>query len=333
MSTLTYKKAGVDINQADAFLRRIKPLINRTHRPEVLSQIGGFGGLVMPRLKKMKNPVLVSSTDGVGTKLLLAELLDRYDTVGLDLVAMCVDDVVVTGAEPLFFLDYIACGKLEQDKLVALMKGITKGCVEAGCALVGGETAELPGLYVKGRFDLAGFCVGLVDRDRIIDGRACLPGDRVVGLASSGVHSNGFSLIRKIFSTEDLKGSLGRQFLRPTRIYTRVILKAMKRVRIKAMAHITGGGLVDNIPRVLPEGLAVRLRKGSWPVPPLFWKIQQRGRVEEPEMFRTFNMGVGMAVILSQGSARRALSLFGDLGQEAWVIGEVVEEKKAVLFD
>lgn len=333
MSALTYKKSGVDIDQADAFLRRIKPLIKQTHRPEVLSRIGGFSGLVMPRLTKMKNPVLVSSTDGVGTKLLLAELLGRYDTVGLDLIAMCVNDVVVTGAEPLFFLDYIACGKLEQDKLVALMKGITKGCVEAGCALVGGETAELPGLYVKGRFDLAGFCVGLVDRHRIIDGRTCRPGDRVVGLASRGVHSNGFSLIRKIFSTEDLRGDLGREFLRPTRIYTHTILQAMKRIKIKAMAHITGGGLVDNIPRVLPNGLGACLRKGSWPVPSLFRKIQQRGRVEEPEMFRTFNMGVGMAVILSQDSARKAVSLFGDLGQEAWIIGEVVEGKNIVFFE
>jgi len=324
MCALTYKTAGVDIDAADAFIKKIKPMIKSTMRPEVLAGIGGFSALFLPRLKGMKNPVLVSSTDGVGTKLMIADLQQKYDTVGIDLVAMSVDDVVVCGAEPLFFLDYIACGKLEKDILAEVMKGVVRGCREAGCALVGGETAELPGLYGEKQWDLAGFCVGIVDKARIIDGRLCRNGDKVIGLASSGLHSNGFSLARKAFSVEELKGGIGLELLRPTRIYTRPILAVMKEIRIKAMAHITGGGLTDNIPRVIPRGLSVRIWQGQWPIPPIFRLIQERGDIPEPEMFRTFNMGVGMAVVVGAKDAEKAVDLFRAQKQKAWIIGELV---------
>ncbi len=329
---LTYKQAGVDINRADRFLKKIKPLIDRTSRPEVLTSIGGFSGLFAPRLKRLKKPVLVSSTDGVGTKLLVAEAQKKYDTVGIDLVAMCVDDVVVTGAEPLFFLDYIAAGRLEQPKLLAIMKGILKGCRQAKTALIGGETAELPDLYEPDRFDLAGFCVGIVDAAKIIDGRHCRRGDAVIGLASTGLHSNGFSLARRVFTAEELKGEVGRQLLRPTRIYSPAILNVLSRVKLKAMAHITGGGFLDNIPRVIPEGLAVVIKKGSWPVPGLFRLIQERGEVSEREMFRTFNMGVGMVVVVSRKESARVISLFERQGIRAWLIGELEPGKREVLL-
>lgn len=325
MCARTYKDAGVDIDKAESFIRQIIPLIKKTHRPEVLGKIGGFSGLFMPQLKKMRNPVLVSSTDGVGTKLLIAEALGKYDTVGIDLVAMCVDDVVVVGAEPLFFLDYIACGKLDEEKLSQVMKGIAKGCREAGCALIGGETAELPGLYEANRFDLAGFCVGVVSKEKIIDGCLCKKGDKVVGLASSGLHSNGFSLVRKLFSNDEIRGKLGHELLKPTRIYTKTILQIKEKLPIKAMAHITGGGFYDNIPRSLPKGMAVRIQKGTWTVPPIFQNIQKRGKLETKEMFRTFNMGIGMTLILSPRSAERALSILADSGQKAAIIGEVIE--------
>ncbi len=330
MSGITYKKAGVDIDEADEFLKGIKPLMERTTRPEVLGKLGGFSGLFMPRIQRMKEPVLVSGTDGVGTKLLIADMLGKYDTIGLDLVAMCVDDVVVVGAEPLFFLDYIACGKLRKEKLTSVMKGITKGCKEAGCALIGGETAELPGLYARDKFDLAGFCVGIVDKEKIIDGRLCRKGDKLLGLASSGLHSNGFSLVRKLFPPREVQGKLGRELIRPTRIYAKTILCLMKRVKIKAMSHITGGGFYGNIPRVLPEGLDAWVAKGSWPIPAIFQKIQQRGRIQEFEMFRTFNMGVGMVLVLDSRSVRRAMTVLTELGQKAWEIGELIPGNKKV---
>ncbi|MGB8953572.1 MAG: phosphoribosylformylglycinamidine cyclo-ligase [Candidatus Aminicenantales bacterium] len=330
MGVLTYQKAGVNIKEADEFLKKIKPLVRSTRRPEVLADIGGFSGLFLPRLKGVKNPVLVSSTDGVGTKLLIADVLKKYDTVGIDLVAMCVDDVVVTGAEPLFFLDYIACGRLNKRMLADVMKGIARGCREANCALIGGETAELPGLYASRQWDLAGFCVGLVSREKIIDGRRCREGDQVIGLASSGLHSNGYSLVRRIFSGKEIKEQYGRGLLKPTRIYARLLLHAMKKIRIKAMAHITGGGFYDNIPRILPEGLGVRIRKGAWPIPAIFHLIQKRGRVGEPEMFRTFNMGVGMVLVVAARDAEMALSVFKKSGQKAWVIGEVVKGSRQV---
>ncbi len=332
MSGATYKKAGVDIDKAEAFLEKIKPLLERTSRPEVLGKIGGFSGLFKPRIQRMLDPVLVSATDGVGTKLLIADMLGKYNTIGLDLVAMCVDDVVVVGAEPLFFLDYIACGRLDEKKLYELMKGIAKGCQEAGCALIGGETAELPGMYARNKFDLAGFCVGIVSREKIIDGSQCRAGDRLVGLASSGLHSNGYSLVRKLFSSQEIWGKLGKELIRPTRIYSKTILHLLKNVNIKAMSHITGGGFYDNIPRALPEGLATQLVKGSWPIPPIFKKIQHRGQIQETEMFRTFNMGIGMVLVFSPRSATRALTLLAELGQKAWVIGELVEGNNSVEF-
>jgi phosphoribosylformylglycinamidine cyclo-ligase len=325
MSPLNYKSAGVDIDAADDFIRTIKPLVKSTARPEVLGGIGGFSGLFAPRFKGMRNPVLVSSTDGVGTKLMIADFQKKYDTVGIDLVAMSVDDVVVTGAEPLFFLDYIACGRLDKAVLAEVMKGIARGCREAGCALVGGETAELPGLYAKEQWDLAGFCVGIVDKAKIVDGRACRKGDVVIGLASSGLHSNGYSLARRAFTEDELRGEIGAEILKPTRIYTRPILEVMKSVRIKAMAHITGGGFTDNIPRVIPDGLTVVVEEGRWPIPPVFRLIQERGGVDEHELFRTLNMGIGMVVVVAAKDADRAIALFGKMRVKAYVIGELVK--------
>ena len=330
MDRVTYKKAGVDIDAADRFIGLIKPLVGSTRRAEVLGGIGGFSGLFRPRLAGMKKPVLVSSTDGVGTKLLVADMVRKYDTVGIDLVAMSVDDVVVLGAEPLFFLDYIAVGKVVPRMLVDIVRGVVRGCREARCALLGGETAELPGLYGPGKWDLAGFCVGLVDESKIIDGRTCRPGDAVIGLASSGLHSNGYSLARKVFSARQIKAGLWRELLRPTRIYSSAILDVLKKVRIKSMAHITGGGFYDNIPRVIPEGLGVRVRKGSWAVPPIFRKIQRAGDIDEREMYRTLNMGIGMALVVSARDADRTIALFARRGFKAWTIGEVVRGRREV---
>jgi phosphoribosylformylglycinamidine cyclo-ligase len=333
MAALTYRKAGVDIDEADRFIKRIKPMVRSTLRPEVLGGIGGFSGLVRPRLKGMRRPVLVSSTDGVGTKIMLADLLRRYDTIGIDLVAMNADDVVVAGAEPLFFLDYIACGRVRSPLLAEVMKGIVKGCRLAGCALIGGETAELPGLYGPGQWDLAGFCVGIVDEDKIIDGRRVRPGDAVIGLASSGLHSNGYSLARRVFTEREIKGEVGRRLLRPTRIYASVILKALRTVPIRAMAHITGGGFYDNIPRVLPEGLGARIERGSWPIPGIFREVRLRGAVGEREMFRTFNMGVGMVVVVERRSVPAAVRLFESLRCPAWRIGEIVAGRREVVLE
>ncbi len=324
MTPLTYKGAGVNIDEADDFIKIIRPMIKTTSRPEVLGGIGGFSGLFAPRLKGLKDPVLVSSTDGVGTKLMIADLQKTYDSVGIDLVAMSVDDVVVTGAEPLFFLDYIACGRLDKRMLAEVMKGIVRGCREARCALVGGETAELPGLYAKEQWDLAGFCVGIVDRKKIIDGRACRKGDKVIGLASNGLHSNGFSLARKAFTEDELRGEIGRELLKPSRIYARPILDVLKSIKIKAMAHITGGGFTDNIPRVIPPGLTVVIQEGRWPIPPIFRLIQERGGVDEHEIFRTLNMGIGMILVVGPKDAKKTVALFAKMRQKAYVIGELV---------
>lgn len=323
MEGLTYKDAGVDIGKADSFIRRIKPMLEKTGRPEVLGTVGGFSGLFQPKLGRVREPVFVASTDGVGTKLLVAETRGRFDTVGIDLVAMSVNDVLVTGAEPLFFLDYIACGRLDEDKMVSVMKGISKGCREAGCALLGGETAELPGMYPGGEFDLAGFCVGVVDRSRIVDGSSCKTGDALIGLASSGLHSNGFSLARRIFTGKEIKSDLGRTLLRPTRIYVRAVRELQKSVRIKAMAHITGGGFPDNIPRVIPDHLGAVIRQGTWTVPRIFSQMQKRGRVADLEMFRTFNMGIGLVLAVGKRSAERALRILQDSGQKSWILGEL----------
>jgi phosphoribosylformylglycinamidine cyclo-ligase len=333
MAGLTYKKAGVNIDEANDFVKKLKPLVRMTERAEVLGSIGGFGGLFAPRLKGMKKPVLVASTDGVGTKLMIADLLKKYDTIGLDLVAMNVDDVVVLGAEPLFFLDYIACGRLDKNQLLQVVKGIARGCRQANCALIGGETAELPGLYEPGKWDLAGFCVGLVDAGKIIDGRSCRPGDKVIGLASSGLHSNGYSLARRVFTEKELMGDWGRQLLKPTKIYTPVVLQALKKIQIKAMAHITGGGFYDNIPRVIPAGLQVRIKRGSWPVPRLFKEIQRRGEIADKEMFRTLNMGVGLVAVVAGKEAEAAVKLFEKLGEKAWIIGELVRGSQEVVIE
>ena len=324
MTPLSYKNAGVNIDEADDFIKIIKPMVKTTARPEVLGGIGGFSGLFAPRLKGLKDPVLVSSTDGVGTKLMIADLQKKYDTVGIDLVAMSVDDVVVTGAEPLFFLDYIACGRLDKRMLAEVMKGVVRGCREARCALVGGETAELPGLYTKEQWDLAGFCVGIVDRGKIIDGRTCRRGDKVIGLASSGLHSNGYSLARKAFTEKELRSEIGRELLKPTRIYTRPILDVLKSVKIKAMAHITGGGFTDNIPRVIPPGLTVVIEEGRWPIPPIFRLIQERCGVDEHEIFRTLNMGIGMVLVVGPEDAEKTIALFAKMRQKAYIIGDLV---------
>jgi len=322
---MTYKKAGVDIDNADSFIKKIDPLVKKTERSEVLGKLGGFSGLFRPCLKGMANPVLVSSTDGVGTKLLVAEILEKYDTIGIDLVAMCVNDVLVPGAEPLFFLDYIATGRLNKTKLFQVMKGITRGCCQAGCALIGGETAELPGMYEGEKFDLAGFSVGIVDQKNIIDGHSVRPGDVLVGLASSGLHSNGFSLVRKVLSREELRGGLGQEVLKPTRIYVQPVLKVLKKIHIKAMAHITGGGFYDNLPRMLPAECAVRIQRGNWPVPSIFSTIQKKGNIDDREMYRTLNMGIGMVLVFSSREAGNAVKMLTSFGEKAYIIGEVIK--------
>ena len=315
---LSYRDAGVDIDEGDALVEAIKPFARRTLRPEVLAGIGGFGALCeLP--KKYRQPVLVSGTDGVGTKLKLAFALGRHDTVGIDLVAMSVNDVLVQGAEPLFFLDYFACGKLETRVAAEVIKGIARGCELAGCALLGGETAEMPGMYPQGEYDLAGFCVGVVEKERIIDGRAIAPGDAILGLASSGPHSNGYSLIRKILERAKPEFDL----LEPTRIYVKPILKLLETVPVKGLAHITGGGITGNVPRALPENTLARIRKDSWPRPPVFQWLQRTGNVAEDEMFRVFNCGIGMVLVLSKDHVKQAAEVLRAAGETVYDIGTI----------
>jgi phosphoribosylformylglycinamidine cyclo-ligase len=315
---LSYRDAGVDIDAGDALVERIKPHARRTLRPEVMAGIGGFGALCrIPA--KYREPVLVSGTDGVGTKLKLAFALGRHDTVGIDLVAMSVNDVLVQGAEPLFFLDYFACGKLDPDVAATVIGGIARGCERAGCALIGGETAEMPGMYPEGEYDLAGFCVGVVERDRIIDGHAVAPGDTLLGLASSGAHSNGYSLIRRIVEGRRPPFDL----LEPTRIYVKPVLSLLEQVPVKAMAHITGGGLIGNVPRVLPKGTKALIEKAAWPRPPLFEWLQREGAVAEDEMHRVFNCGIGMVLVLAPEDAARAAAILRAGGETVYVIGRV----------
>ncbi len=328
-SGVTYRDAGVDIDAGDELVDRIKPLVKRTQRPEVLAGIGGFGALVeLPA--GYKRPVLVSGTDGVGTKLRLAIETGRHDTIGIDLVAMCANDVVVQGAEPLFFLDYYATGKLRVDVAEAVIRGIAEGCAQAGAALVGGETAEMPGMYHGDDYDLAGFCVGVVEKDAIIDGSRTQAGDVVIGLASSGAHSNGYSLIRKLVTLSGANAStvldgrpLFERLLTPTRIYVKAALDVARKVPVRGFAHITGGGLTDNIPRVLPDGLEVRLERARWHRDPVFEWLQRTGRIKQTEMYRTFNCGIGMVVIVPPDSVDEALRLLGARGETATVIGEV----------
>ena len=317
---LTYRDAGVDIDEGDALVEQIRPFARRTMRPEVLAGIGGFGALcAIPR--KFKRPVLVSGTDGVGTKLKLAIELDRHDTVGIDLVAMSVNDVLVQGAEPLFFLDYFACGKLERGVAAQVIKGIARGCELAGCALIGGETAEMPGMYPKGEYDLAGFCVGVVERDRILDGRSIRAGDVILGLASSGPHSNGYSLIRKILERE--RPADPAKLLEPTRIYVKPVLQLLKKVPVKGLAHITGGGLVGNVPRILPKKTRAVLQQASWPRPEVFQWLQRAGNVADSEMHRVFNCGIGMVVVVAAAAAKRAIGALRAAGETVYEIGSI----------
>ena len=329
--SLTYRDAGVNIDAGEELVERIKPRVARTMRPEVLAGIGGFGAMIEIPEGRWKRPVLVAGTDGVGTKLRLAIDTGLHDGVGQDLVAMCANDVVVQGAEPLFFLDYYATGRLSVEVAERVIAGIAEGCARAGCALVGGETAEMPGMYAEGDYDLAGFCVGVVERDRIIDGRRVRAGDAVIGLASSGPHSNGFSLIRRLLAetgadaTTQVGGArLVDLLMAPTRIYVKPLLRLAAAVDVHGLAHITGGGLTDNIPRVLPEGLGVRLDAGAWRQDPVWDWIRTSGRISDAEMHRTFNCGVGMVVVLARSEADAALELLRIAGEQASVIGEVV---------
>jgi phosphoribosylformylglycinamidine cyclo-ligase len=331
---LTYRDAGVDIDAGDALVEKIKPLAQRTMRPEVLNGIGGFGALVEVS-KKYKNPVMVAGTDGVGTKLKLAFRLKKHDTIGIDLVAMSVNDILVSGAEPIFFLDYFACSKLDVGVAASVVSGIAGGCEQANCSLIGGETAEMPGMYDPNEYDLAGFAVGLVEKDRIIDGKSIVPGDTVIGLASSGPHSNGFTLIRKViavssadlFEKFDETRTLGHALLEPTRIYVKPVLEVLGKMTVKGLAHITGGGLTENIPRVLPDNTAVRIDSAKWKRPAIFDWLQKHGNIADAEMHRTFNCGIGMALIVARENAEQAVSLLNKLGVEAFEIGQVVERK------
>ena len=327
--SLTYRDAGVDIDAGDALVENIKPFARKTLRPEVLAGIGGFGALCgIPA--KYREPVLVSGTDGVGTKLKLAFELNRHDTIGIDLVAMSVNDILVQGAEPLFFLDYFACGKLDVATATQVVKGIAAGCEQAGCALIGGETAEMPGMYPAGEYDLAGFAVGVVEKSRIIDGSTISAGDAVLGLASSGAHSNGYSLIRRIIAQNpiDLSAQLDGKtlsdlILAPTRIYVKPMLQLMQQLPVKGLAHITGGGLVDNVPRILPGHLTARLSRDSWRLPPLFEWLRQQGNVADDEMLRVFNCGIGMVLVVAAEHAQAASELLRAAGETAWRIGTI----------
>ncbi len=338
---MNYRAAGVDIDAGNELVERIKPAIKSTHREGCLGSIGGFGGLFELPLERYPKPLLVSGTDGVGTKLKLALELDRLDGIGIDLVAMCANDIAVLGAEALFFLDYYATGQLQVEQAETVIAGIAAGCNLAGCALIGGETAEMPGVYHDGDFDLAGFCVGIVDKDAVIDGSRVAVGNRLLALASSGPHSNGFSLIRKIIevSEADLSQACGNQSLAkaliaPTRIYVKNLLALSSRCQINAIAHITGGGLIDNIPRVLPDQLAAKIDLSSWNLPPVFAWLQQSGNIEQSEMMRTFNCGVGMVLAVDAGHEQDCLQQLEALGETAWVIGEVIDRggDAAVVF-
>jgi len=328
-TSISYRDAGVDIEAGDALVEQIKPFAKRTMRPEVLGGIGGFGSLfAVPQ--KFKEPILVSGTDGVGTKLKLAFELNKHDTVGIDLVAMSVNDILVQGAEPLFFLDYFACGKLEVGVAAQVIKGIAEGCEQSGCALVGGETAEMPGMYPAGEYDLAGFAVGCADKAKLIDGTSIAAGDVVLGLASSGAHSNGYSLIRKLIEKSgiDFESDFhGRKFkdvvMEPTRIYVKSLLKLIEALPVKGMAHITGGGITENIPRVLPAGLTAEIKASGWQLPPLFQWLQAQGNIVPSELYKTFNCGIGMAVIVAKEHVAQAKQLLEASGETVFEIGHI----------
>lgn len=335
----SYRQAGVDIDAGNEAVELMKPAVKRTIRPEVMGGLGGFGGLFALDLKKYPDPVLVSGTDGVGTKLKLAFQMNRHDTIGQDAVAMCVNDILVQGAEPLFFLDYLAVGKLIPERVANIVGGIAKGCELAGCALIGGETAEMPGFYSEGEYDIAGFSVGAVNRPDLIDGSQIQEGDILIGLPSSGFHSNGYSLVRKIFTPElwdkiypELGEPLGDVLIRPTRIYVKNVLPLIGSRKILGMAHITGGGLTENIPRILPEGLGVKIDRSAWQVPAIFTLLQRIGEVEEAEMLRTFNMGIGFVLIVHPQDVKEILTQLQATGEKGYVFGEVQGQSKGVSY-
>lgn len=330
-----YKRAGVSLEAGYEAVERMKSHVNRTKRSGVMGSLGGFGGMFDLSTLGLEEPVLVSGTDGVGTKLMLAFMLDRHDTIGVDAVAMCVNDIVVQGAEPLYFLDYIACGKAVPERLEAIVKGVADGCEQAGCALVGGETAEMPGMYSEDEYDLAGFAVGAVEKKKVITGEKIQAGDVVIGLSSSGLHSNGFSLVRKIFLQDhgfslndqivELGKTLGEELLTPTKIYVKSLLACLRQQTVHGMAHITGGGFYENIPRMLPEGVGIEIENGSWPIPPVFELLKKYGELTDRELFSTFNMGIGMVIVVPENEKEEALSLLKEHGESAYVIGHVKE--------
>lgn len=329
----TYKDAGVDIDAGNRLVDMIKPMVKSTSRPEVLTELGGFGGLFAFQANKYKSPTLVSATDGVGTKLKLAFDTGKHDTVGIDLVAMCVNDIIVQGAEPLFFLDYLATGKLKPEQAAEVIQGIAAGCRQAGCALIGGETAEMPGFYASEEYDLAGFCVGAVEHEKIIDGANVTAGDTIIGLASTGLHSNGYSLARKIFfdrmgltvtdRIDGLEQPIGLELLTPTRIYVKTVLSLIADFNIKSISHITGGGLLENIPRCLPLGSIAKIEANSWEKPEIFNIMRTAGNIEEREMYRTFNNGLGMILVVPKQQTDSIMQRLSDLEERAWVIGEI----------
>ncbi|WP_339812255.1 phosphoribosylformylglycinamidine cyclo-ligase [Paenibacillus sp. FSL R7-0189] len=337
-----YKNAGVDIAAGNEAVERMKKHVKRTYRPEVMTDLGGFGALFGLNKDKYEEPVLVSGTDGVGTKLKIAFAADRHDTIGIDAVAMCVNDIVVQGAEPLFFLDYLACDKVVPEKIEAIVAGIAEGCHQAGCALIGGETAEMPGMYSAGEYDIAGFTVGVADKAKLVTGANIAAGDTVIGLASSGVHSNGFSLVRKLlleqegYGLNDVLPELGAPLadvlLAPTKIYVKPLLALLEQLPVKGMAHITGGGFIENIPRVLPNNVDVEINYGSWPILPIFGLMQDKGNVSNRDMFTTFNMGIGLVLVVSAADGERALELLKASGEEAYIIGKVTEGERKVTF-
>ncbi|MFP5115483.1 phosphoribosylformylglycinamidine cyclo-ligase [Bacillaceae bacterium C204] len=329
-----YKQAGVNIEAGYEAVERMKKHVQKTARAGVLGSLGGFGGMFDLSALQLKEPVLVSGTDGVGTKLMIAFWMDQHDTIGIDAVAMCVNDIVVQGAEPLFFLDYIACGKAQPEKIEAIVKGIADGCEQAGCALIGGETAEMPGLYSDNEYDLAGFTVGACEKSQLITGESIQAGDVLIGLASSGIHSNGYSLVRKVFNdwslldfVDELGCTLGEELLKPTKIYVKPILSALKKFQLKGMAHITGGGFIENIPRMLPEGLGAELNEKSWEIPPVFKLISSHGQIDYQEMYNIFNMGIGMVIAVDRENAPDVLEHFRQSGETAYEIGVVTANK------
>lgn len=338
----SYKAAGVDVTAGYESVRLMKNDVERTKIPGCISGIGGFGGLFALDLKGMSEPVLVSGTDGVGTKLKIAMLLNKHDTIGIDAVAMCVNDIICCGAKPLYFLDYIAIGKNVPEKVAEIVKGVADGCVMAGCALVGGETAEHPGMMAEDEYDIAGYSTGIVDKSKILDNTKIKKGDAIIGLASSGVHSNGFSLVRRVFNINEQKlrtlvpelgMSLGDALLTPTKIYVKSVLDLISKVEVKGISHITGGGFYENIPRMLPDGISAKIRKGSWNIPPIFGLLQKEGNIPEHDMFNTFNMGVGMAICVDKENSDKAVEILKANGEDAFVIGETISGDGEVVFE